>query len=402
MRYFVGVIALSLFGLAMARAAGDDPAQILTGKQLSEVEPLLEGLLKINPKLDQVRLSLGMTQSFRAIERFGQGLYRHGFQVSGPLTYLFDFNRLPIPVNPKPEPIDYDGVRGLLKQFLADLTKAEATLAKVSDDQVKLPLHVGRVKFDFTGVGQTASLFEVLKRYGVQPPRDEQKFLICFDRGDASWLRGYCHLLMAGIEFALAQDFHELFNTAGHLLFAKPKTGHEYLSRSGNDGDKFSTNNILDTIAFIHMLRFPLAEADRLKSCHAHLREVCASSREMWRFIQAETDDDHEWIPNAKQTTQLNFRIRQDMIDSWLATINEIDALLQGQRLIPFWRNADGKGVNLKRALLDPRPFDIVLWIQGTAATPYLETGPTTRPEVWDRLQRVFRGEIFWFAAWVN
>jgi hypothetical protein len=56
----------------------------------------------------------------------------------------------------------------------------------------------------------------------------------------------------------------------------------------------------------------------------------------------------------------------------------------------------------LRRVFDDPRPFDLVLWIQGTAAQPYIEEGPLTKKETWSRLQRVFRGEFVGFALWLN
>jgi hypothetical protein len=51
---------------------------------------------------------------------------------------------------------------------------------------------------------------------------------------------------------------------------------------------------------------------------------------------------------------------------------------------------------------LEPRPLDLVLWVQGTAATPYLEKGELTKPAVWNRLTRVFGGEFVGFAIWFN
>jgi hypothetical protein len=50
----------------------------------------------------------------------------------------------------------------------------------------------------------------------------------------------------------------------------------------------------------------------------------------------------------------------------------------------------------------NPRPFDLVLWVQGTAALPYLEAGEQTSPETWERFQRIFRGEFVGVAIWVN
>ena len=82
--------------------------------------------------------------------------------------------------------------------------------------------------------------------------------------------------------------------------------------------------------------------------------------------------------------------------------MDEAEAVLQGQKLVPFWRRGFKEGVNLQRVFTEPRPFDLVLWVQGTAALPYLEDGEQTSPETWRRFQRVFRGEFLGVAVWVN
>ena len=90
------------------------------------------------------------------------------------------------------------------------------------------------------------------------------------------------------------------------------------------------------------------------------------------------------------------------MIDSWLEFVGEMESLLAGKRLIPFWRGDEKRGVNLRRVFTEPRTLDLVLWVQGTAATPYLEDGPVTKKEIWTRLERVFQGEFIGFAIWFN
>ena len=42
-----------------------------------------------------------------------------------------------------------------------------------------------------------------------------------------------------------------------------------------------------------------------MKSALAHLEAMIALSRESWKFILAEPDDDHEWVPNPKQHSVL-------------------------------------------------------------------------------------------------
>src|SRR5262245_13535826 len=123
----------------------------------------------------------------------------------------------------------------------------------------------------------------------------------------------------------------------------------------------------------------------------------------MWKLAMAETDDDHEWIPNPKQHSVIpEVRVTLEMVDQWQAFLDEADAILAGKKLIPFWRGAGDLGVNVRRVFLEPKRFDLVLWVQGSAAAPYLEKGPVTKRETWERLMRVFEGNFIGFAFWFN
>ena len=166
---------------------------------------------------------------------------------------------------------------------------------------------------------------------------------------------------------------------------------------------QFETEDILDAIAFIHLVRFPVQEPARLKAALAHLESMIALSHESWKFILAETDDDHEWVPNTKQHSVMpNGTVTKEMVKGWLEFLDEAKAILKGEKLIPFWRTGPESGVNLKRVFTEPRTFDLVLWVQGTAAVPYLENGVCTSAETWNRFQRIFRGEFIGFALWFN
>ncbi len=50
-----------------------------------------------------------------------------------------------LPQNPDPKPITYKDARQIVQTLVDDLNKAEATLAEVEDENVKLPLHVGLI-----------------------------------------------------------------------------------------------------------------------------------------------------------------------------------------------------------------------------------------------------------------
>ena len=67
----------------------------------------------------------------------------------------------------------------------------------------------------------------------------------------------------------------------------------------------------------------------------------------------------------------------QEQIDGWMLLLDEFEALLKGEKLLPHWRF--DKGINLRRIFLEPTTFDVVLLIQGSAAIPYLEDGELSR-----------------------
>jgi hypothetical protein len=96
--------------------------------------------------------------------------------------------------------LTYTAARQLLQTFTEDLAKAEATLAEVKDPAVKLPLHVGLIKIDPFGQGKPISAAFLLGRVEGLPPaasKQAETLVIGLDRGDVSWLRGYCHILAA-------------------------------------------------------------------------------------------------------------------------------------------------------------------------------------------------------------
>jgi hypothetical protein len=299
-----------------------------------------------------------------------------------------------------------------MKTFNDDLTKAESTLARIHDEEVKLPLHFGQIRLDLNGDGK-AEVDETLWKIYAQlnaAARDQvtaeasKAFLIAFDRADVAWLRGYCHLLMAMCESVLAYDFHELFDYSGCLFYPKAETSFPFLRRDGEKHPlEFSFENLVDVVAMIHMFRMPVSEPARMKLALEHLESMIALSRESWKFILAETDDDHEWVPNTKQHSVMpGGAVTIEMVKGWLEFLDEAKALLKGEKLVPFWRKGDDRGVNLRRVFTEPTMFDLVLWIQGTAAAPYLEKGPKTQPETWRRLQTIFQGQFIGFAFWFN
>ena len=310
--------------------------------------------------------------------------------------------------NPSPRTVSYDDVRSMFQVLVDDLMKAEATLAPIRSDKVLLPLHPGLIRMDLNGDGKAESdetkwsVFETYAGFGITA-RDAEEFLISFDYADVVWLRGYCHLLAGLGEIVLAHDFHDLFDRVGHVLFAKVKTPHTHLEVNTQIWGLGHTD-ITDLIAFIHLINFPVTEPDRLKAAHAHLKTTVQLSRETWDRILKETDDDHEWIPcpGTQRSVISGLRLTKEQLDSWRQFLDYLDALLDGKALLPHWRFPNDMGVNLRRVFFEPRPFDLVLWVQGTAATPYVEKGRVLNRTVWQQLDRAFQGGFLSFSVWFN
>lgn len=103
-----------------------------------------------------------------------------------------------------------------------------------------------------------------------------------------------------------------------------------------------------------------IADGVRLGRSRRHLLAVCKLNRETWAFIRAETDDDHEWLPNANQHGVIGLPVTDQMINRWLAMVDQLEGLLEGERLFPgnllafFYANTGGKGLNVKTLLDDP------------------------------------------------
>ena len=379
----------------------------LAAGRLADAAASLEGHLRDAPADDTGRFMLGAVQFMQAAERLGQSLYRHGLNPA-PEVFSVPFFRLPVPYNANPEPLTYDQARAMIRQFTDDLAVAEATLAQVDDPAVQLPLAIGQIRLDLNGDGTATdqeSLWQLYRQINQAPdlpPEQVAQFVIDFDGSDAPWLRGYSHLLMALGDALLAHDWHEAFDHSFHALFPRANLPFQALTDKSTRSDYAQdVDEIADFIAFIHLIHWPVPEPDRMASALGHLESVVDLSHENWRRILAETDNGREWLPNPRQTGAIpGLAVTQPRIDAWMLFLDEFGAMLKGEKLMPHWRLA--QGVNLRRVFLEPRPFDLVLWIQGSAALPYAEPGPISRAETWENILMLMEGDFFTYAAWFN
>jgi hypothetical protein len=367
---------------------------------------------------DQARFGLGVVRFLQSFEHLGQGLYRCGLKTDSVGLVLAPRVSSLFPENPRPAKVSYADVRKLVQEFTNDLNRAEAVLALVKDDKVKMHLQVGRIKLDLLGLGKPVSAVVLFETAEMElEKKGAETLVIGFDRGDVSWLRGYIHFLAAWSELLLAVDGQEMFETTGHRFFANVDSPHKFLLEEdrtlpapgilGSPEDIFRI--LADLAALAHQgINLPVKEPERLKTVLEHLRAMVRQGQEMWKHILAETDDDQEWIPNPRQTSVTGVRVTAEMTDRWSAVLNEVEQVLDGKLLLPFWRGKDASvGVNLPKVFTSPpRRLDLVLWVQGTAATPYLEKGKITalaNPRMLTQLDETFGGwNFFRFAFWFN
>ncbi len=418
------LIGASLFclltGKLSAADAPDDPIiqaafenGTLTEGQQSLEEAMAGHADPNDPAAVRERYALAMVQFVRSAEKMGQAWRHYGLNVNAAAADL-PFLRLPVgSADPASiAPISYENFRAVFVNFLADVQTAERAFANLPDDPGKVSMRPALVRIDYVGDGKAAStetLWRTYERLHHGTPVTEQEagqFLIKFDAGDVPWFRGYCHGLSALAEAVLAYDESRLFDHTAQLFFARPITRFPFLlTAPGNHARLYDPMGFVDFVAFIHLMNFPVREPARLTAALDDLSQIPALSRESWRRILAETDDDHEWIPNPKQTGVLpGMAITQEKIDAWLKTMDEVDAILAGRKLLPFWRGPDNnhRGVNLRRVFTEPTDFDLVLWAQGTGAAPYLENGTLTDTQLWHEINDAFSGEMLGFAFYFN
>lgn len=349
----VAGLAVCFCGLLATKAHGDElPEPALAEKYLHEGR-LAEGetacLLALDKDRgnDQVRFGLGVIQFARAIENLGAALHEHG-AISEKARQ--PFLRLPVPKNDDPSTISYQELGRILDAFAHDLGRANQTLSEISDDDVKLPLRLAAIQFDFTGTGeQKTKLIDLLvhiNRGRLDLEKTNPEFRVHFDRGDVDWLRAYCHLLSGMVEGYRAVDAGEGFEARIAEIFPKV------------DG--------IEPEADEEVLGATIIDPPRLRRMRLHFVAVCDLNQTTWNHIRAETDDDFEWLPKPGQTDQLGLPLSDEQIEAWLEMTREVGFMLKGQRvlssdLIRFAiRDSEpGLGLNVKKLLDDP-PLDFL------------------------------------------
>ncbi len=391
------LVPLALLVLALPVSAAEPPLveQYLHSGQLVLGEQVLERELKKHPKDDQLRFGLGVIRLALGIERLGQALHEYGANTQWYDVLLGNF---PIPKNPEPNAITYQKFRHLLDDARRGMIAIEATLAGITDDKVQLPLRLAKIKLDLDGDGKaTDSFLDLLARLMRRTPdflKSNTDFLVCFDRGDVAWLRSYCHVIAGLIDTGLAFDFQAHFELIEDGPF--PRVVPKFT------GTKEERTRLLNESQ--RTLR--IVEPARLSRVREHFLAVTKLNRETWRQIRAETDNNHEWLPNSKQQSVIGLPVRDELIDGWLEAMGELEAILEGKSLLPvsMFLPTGGRNLNMKTLLNDPpATIDIQKIFEKGIDDKYLEKGPVCDIDKLLRILRLFdSGSMGMYMAYFN
>ncbi len=388
---------LALF-LAAAPAAAQDISAEIGSAGLAATQSRLTAL----PAPSEAdRFALGGIRFLRTIEATYQARYRTG--MSDP-TGMIPFLRLDQGTAPDATFAPGD-VAALFTDAAAGMAAArEPLIGLASGPEFALTIRLGDLWFDVNADAARTPDEDVMALLGPallgwrwfdRDPATPAP-TITFDRADAAWLSAYTHLLEGLSNILLAYDPTDALSRA-----TAARDGMAALAP--RPMDEFATfTPAIDAIWVMLTALDQEPDAARLSAARTHFLSMITDNRTFWTAVETESDNTAEWLPNDNQTSALGLTLPPGTGTTWLAVLADGEALLNGDKLIPYWRLGDGAGVNLSRMFTEPAPVDVKDWIQGTGALPYLEQGETITPENWQQFQAMMGGDAMLLSLWLN
>ena len=394
LQFALGGFALAACTPASAPTAPDNLWQETLG---------LHGLAAAEAKLAELPESaehsflLGGLQFLRASEAIMQVRY----QNSSTSLALLPGMRNSLPANPDAE-FDPAFIEIAMTQALDHLARAEASLERATGRDMAVEFPLDAIWFDINANGtrdEWESGLAVMADLNASPDADFDG-LIRFDTADAHWLKAYVHVMSGMAEMTLATDPTPAIRTV--------YDSRREMDALGPVEGMFLDNETIDTIAAVLLTLRGTPDQARTRVAHAHFKAMIAENKAFWTAVMNETDNDREWLPNPQQSSAFGVEVDAEMAAGWQAVLAEIEDVLNGDALVPYWRIQNGfeaetgVGVNVAKFLQDPGDMDIILWLHGAGAAPYLERGKLAQLEAWDRFARMTGGDGLMFAAWFN
>lgn len=313
--------------------------------------------------------------------------------------------RLPIPENPAARPFAAADVTTLFTGIGADMQAARAALAQVQGE-VGLEIRISDLWFDINADGRRDEGEAVLAvagmslagiaPWGMQVPPDP---VIRFDSADAAWLGAYTHVLSALAETALAFDPEPV---VGRVLASAQAARALWGTTPPPNAMDMMFGRQVDRAAIVLLALQQKPDAARARAMHAHLLSMVTENRRFWALVEAETDNDREWVPNDRQQSGLGLPMPPGTGARWQAVLADAEKILKGELLIPFWRFGGEAGIDINALLQDPPAVDIITMVQGEALLPYARRGPRATAQSWRDFADIVQGDAAMFAVFLN
>ena len=392
-------IALAGCALAACSPAAQAPEIDLDWQEILAQDGLAaaEIALAAQPQSANADFILGGLQFLRASEAIMQVRYDNS---TAPLALLPGM-RNSLPTNPNAE-FDPAFIEIAMTKALEHLARAETSLARAAGEDVAVEFPLDAIWFDINANGTREDWetgLAVMAELNATPDT-EFDGVIRFDAADVHWLKAYVHVMSGMAELTLAADPTPAIRSV--------YDGRRDMEKLGPIEGQFLDNDTIDTLAAILLTLRGTPDEARTRAAHTHFKSMIAENRAFWRQVMTETDNEREWLPNPQQRSAFGVTVDEEMAAGWQAVLAEIEEILNGDALVPYWRMNNGfgaetgVGVNVAAFLQNPGDMDIILWIHGAGAAPYLEQGKLANLDAWDQFTRMTGGDGLMFAAWFN
>ena len=396
------LIVLALTTLASPLAA-ETLSKELGAKGITATEARLAALPS---PTDADRFALGGVRFLSAVELSMQLRWASGFiDRTGMLPML----NTRLPENPTPAAFDPALFTTLFTTVTTTMDAARAPLADIPDSSdFGVEINFADLWFDINA-NQTRDpgedLLEVLGpilmgwQWQSRDPATPAP-VVRFDVADAAWLSAYTHMLGGMSEMILAYD-----PTPPITRIMQGRAKMESLGTMAPDpifGMDATAPDGFDVFATVFDMLHQTPDAPRMAAARDHFLAMVTDNRRFWTLVDKETDDANEWLPNARQKSALGLDLPGDTGARWQEVLADLEAMLNGEKLVPYWRLDGPVGVNMKRVFLEPAPIDVVGWIHGWAAAPYLENGALISADSWNRFEGMMQGNAMLMAIYLN
>ncbi|ABL72805.1 hypothetical protein [Paracoccus denitrificans] len=386
-------LALALTALPAQAQSEAQPVESSTlSREIAQkgIAPVLERLHALPSPAPEERFAIAGLEFLGAVEGAWRWRMEYGITTFG--APLFGFStELPQAVAPKPMPPE--ALAQQTEATLAAMARSRAALDGLAgNEDFGLAISLGDLWFDIDGDGRrapgegAAELLDGIVWSGI-PALDPETGepvppvlpVIRFDNADAAWLAAYTHLVSGGAELLLAFDptpsLEKVFATRARIDESR---------RAGNEGAlPRMMDDVIDPLAIaIDMLRNQ-PDAGRTRAARAHWQQTIAENRQFWTLVGQETDNAGEWIPNDRQVSATGIAFPPGTGAAWQGVLADGEALLAGDRTIPFWRAP--LGIDLGAWLENPAPLPVDGVFQGWALADHFSDAPPVSPENFQR-----------------